>query len=122
MPQVKNVPTGAVVTSINGKQVVGRCGACSWYITEDSTYDIDEEGGDMSPPLSEKGGEEMKDLEVTIERAQTVQLKPYTPCTVRIQISGHVEDLDDMTQLADAYVDEQISKAVTDGIERYGIR
>ncbi len=63
-----------------------------------------------------------KAWDVTIERSLTVQLKQYTPFTVRIQISGNIEQLDDMTQLADAYVDEQISKAVAEGIERYGIR
>jgi hypothetical protein len=64
----------------------------------------------------------MKAWDVTIERALTVQLRSYTPFTVRIQISGSIEQLDDMTKAADAYVDEQISKAVTDGPERYGIR
>lgn len=64
----------------------------------------------------------MKAWDVTIERSLTVQLKQYTPFNVRIQISGNIEQLDDMTKCADAYVDEQISKAVTDGLERYGIR
>lgn len=43
--KLSDVPPGATVTSINGRDVVGRCDACEQYITDGQHYDCDVESG-----------------------------------------------------------------------------